>query len=159
MSDVTTMTHERYLFWRPLESRWRVHLVSRGCHYEKHFSVKEHGSRERARQAALHWRDQLYATLPHRRIKMKERRNRSGTIGVRLACKTNPSGQQYWSWVALWQQDGRTCSTKFSILKYGEIVARQLAIEAREAGIARAQSELKTTGRRKTKSLAKRRAF
>ena len=95
MADTATMTSEQYLYWRAKESRWRVHLISQGHHYENHFSVKEYGSRQKARQAALRWRDKQYASIPHRRIKSRERRNRSGIIGVKRACKTNPSGKQY----------------------------------------------------------------
>jgi len=47
MADTAIMTSEQYLYWRAKESRWRVHLVSRGHHFENHFSVNEYGSRQR----------------------------------------------------------------------------------------------------------------
>ena len=126
------MTRERNLYWRANGSRWRVQMRSQGHIYEYHFSVAEYGSKKKARTAAIAWRDALYASLPHRRIKLSEKRNRSGKIGVFLACKTNPSGKQYWSWEASWRQNGRTYTRKFSVHKYGDTLARSLASKLRD---------------------------
>jgi len=124
------------LQWRAKQSRWRVLIISRCRRYENHFSVKRYGSREKARHAALQWRDQVHNNLPRRRVALKHSRNRSGKVGVALQCKTNPSGEKYWSWVAHWRQDGYNCTRKFSVLKYGNAVAFGLAVKAREKGIA-----------------------
>jgi hypothetical protein len=130
------MTEGRCVYWRAKESRWRVHMRSHCSILENHFSVAEYGSKEKAHRAAIAWRDKVYASLPHRRIKLREKRNRSGKIGVFLACKTNPSGQQYWSWHASWRQNGQTHSRKFAVLKYGDTLARSLAVKLRDEQIA-----------------------
>jgi hypothetical protein len=129
------MTNGRNLYWRVNESRWRVQMRSRGDFYEEHFSVAEYGSKKKAHKAASAWRDALYVSISHRKIKLREKRNTSGTIGVALTCKTNPSGKQYWSWEAQWRTNGRTYTRKFSILKYGDILAKALAIKLRDKHI------------------------
>ena len=55
-------------------------------------------------------------------------RNRSGIVGV---------SKQGTQWVAHWREDGRTRYAGFSVNKYGEDEAKRLAIESRNANIAR----------------------
>lgn len=86
--------------------------------------------------AAISWRDEMRRKHGPRIVKTRNPRNKSGVIGARRVCKTNPSGKQYWSWVADWQiDDHTTVSRKFSVLKYGEEKARALAIAARNRGL------------------------
>jgi hypothetical protein len=86
--------------------------------------------------AATAWRDGLCRAIDTRIVKSKNRRNQSGTIGVSLGCKTNPSGGRYWYWIGFWQRDGHNVSRKVSVLKYGDARARSLAVAARKKGIA-----------------------
>jgi len=64
--------------------------------------------------------------------------NKSGVTGVHLI--NNGDGLYYW--VASWMQDGKHKGKLFSIKKYGDEVAFNLAVQTRE----RAMTELKLAG-------------
>jgi hypothetical protein len=64
-----------------------------------------------------------------------QKNNTSGIVGVKRQVQTNKHGT-YISWVAHYRdENGKPVTKTFSVKKYGEEGAKQLAIEAREAGL------------------------
>lgn len=110
-----------------------------GATFRKLFSDAIYGSPEAAFQAAQKWHDELLAAfpLPNRRefAQHARRKSGSGIVGVRRG-KDYTKGKTYDVWIASWSPKRGVYKTKkFSILKYGEERAKQLAIAAREAGL------------------------
>jgi hypothetical protein len=63
--------------------------------------------------------------------------NSSGTCGVSYRELENEHGTTYYYWVANWKENGKYKRRSFSILKYGDDLARTLAEKARAEAIAR----------------------
>lgn len=119
---------------------WLVTIQRRGVIYRKHFSDGVHGGKSKSFAAAKGYRDEVVASHPP--LSMQEyssivkRNNRSGVVGVCRYCASEtrelPEERQRWFWVASWPlADGRRKRVKFSIKKYGEEAAFQMALKAR----------------------------
>lgn len=64
-----------------------------------------------------------------------QKNNTSGIVGVKRQVQTNKHGT-YISWVATYKdENGKSVTKTFSVSKYGEEEAKQLAIEARAEGL------------------------
>jgi len=124
---------------------WRVSLIRRGKRLVKNFTDKRYGSREESLAQAKIYRDQL--VIEHPPISRKEfsnakrRNNISGVTGVYRYAKpyhlSDGTEKALWYWEATWpgSDQGKSMSRSFSIARYGEYKARQLAIDAREHGL------------------------
>ena len=118
---------------------WQVRLTRRGRRYSRFFSDRKHGGREVALQMAQNFRDELLARLPDRQkggaTGKMTRRNISGVVGVsRIVVRTPEAKYEFWQ--ATWSLDtGLRRRAKFSIRRYGEDRAFQLACAARRKGI------------------------
>ncbi|MEM8501203.1 MAG: AP2 domain-containing protein [Pseudomonadota bacterium] len=123
---------------------WRVSMCRRGKRYVKNFSDKKLGGKTVALEAAKQYRDQLLAQ--HAPITRKEfsgskrRNNKSGITGVYTYAKRyqrrDGSIRETWYWEAHWPTErGESAHESFSVREYGEEVARQMAIRARERGL------------------------
>ncbi|MCB1911754.1 MAG: AP2 domain-containing protein [Rhodocyclaceae bacterium] len=119
---------------------WLVTIQRRGVIYRKHFSDGIHGGKRNAFKAARSYRDEVVAKHPP--LSMQEyssivkRNNRSGVVGVCRYCASEtrdlPEEKQRWFWVASWPlPDGRRKRVKYSVGKYGEEGAFELALKAR----------------------------
>ena len=114
---------------------WQVRLTRRGRKYSRFFSDGKYGGREVALRTARDFRDELLARLPDREKSgaagKMTRRNISGVVGVsRIVVRT--AGAEYEFWQATWSPDpGLRRRVKFSIRRYGENRAFQLACAAR----------------------------
>jgi hypothetical protein len=103
------------------------------------FSDRSFGGKENALVVARMYRDarlkQLGPKVLMRRIGRKDPRNSSGIVGVsRTAVKAN--GKEYACWSAQWPLlGGKHRIRRFSVLKFGEERAKQLAIKARKEGL------------------------
>lgn len=69
-----------------------------------------------------------------------KKNNRSGVVGVCRYCASEtrdlPEEKQRWFWVASWPlPDGRRKRVKFSVKKYGEDGAFQMAMDARASAL------------------------
>ena len=69
-----------------------------------------------------------------------KKNNRSGVVGVCRYCASEtrdlPEEKQRWFWVASWPlPDGRRKRVKFSVKKYGEDGAFQMAMDARTSAL------------------------
>jgi hypothetical protein len=119
---------------------WLVTIQRRGVIYRKHFSDGVLGGKAKSFAAAKAYRDEVVAQHPP--LSMQEyssivkRNNRSGVVGVCRYCATEtrdlPEEKQRWFWVASWPlPDGRRKRVKFSIKKFGDQGAFDLALQAR----------------------------
>ncbi len=107
-----------------------VTVKRQGINVTKHFSVSVLGGEEEAFKAAQEWRDRVLALLPpmtYRQLKTLVRaNNNSGIPGV---WRTNHPTCPYW--MACIETGAQKRTRKFSVKKYGEENAKQMAIEAR----------------------------
>ncbi len=116
---------------------WQVRMQRRGVKYGKFFSDRSYGSREGSLRAAQQWRDALVAELASQtRVCTPSPRNRSGVVGVSKVSVIGANGNHYFFWQATWSPEpGRRRCVKFSIQRYGDDEAFQLAVQARERGV------------------------
>ena len=117
---------------------WQVRLRRRGKLFSKFFSDRKHGGVEDALVIAKSYRSELIKTLPDPVRAGAEgkltRRNVSGVVGVsRIVIKTG--ARRYEFWQATWSCDsGARKRMKFSVRRYGEERAFELACVARKNG-------------------------
>ena len=116
---------------------FQVRLQRRGIKYGKFFADRVHGRPERALQAARQWRDALLEEIADRaRVCERSQRNSSGVVGVSKITVVATNGNSYQFWQATWSPaPGQRRCVKFSIKRYGNHRAFQLAVEARTIGI------------------------
>lgn len=122
---------------------WRVTVQRRSRLYRRDFSDGTHGGSEQALAAAERYRDELLQAYPPLGMAdycaILKKNNRSGVSGLTRAdrvaiCKGRRQRKLYWE--AQWPIDnGRSRHKKFSILKYGEEGAYQMALDARETAL------------------------
>ncbi len=121
-------------------------MKRRGQDHLAHFHDRDHGGRKGAHHAAQAWYHQTLLLLPPPlNTSSRDVRCKTGEIGVSLAHLVRPSGSVYSFYRAVWPTTGRGKYKKraFSIKKYGEDVAFQLAVRAREDGIRRLAKTLR----------------
>lgn len=118
---------------------WQVRLQRRGIKYAKFFSDRTHQSPAHALQTARAWRDELLQQLASQdqtRICQRSPRNNSGVVGVSKVTVSGPNGVRYHFWQATWSpQPGKRQCVKFSIKRYGDSEAFELAVQARTEAI------------------------
>jgi hypothetical protein len=125
---------------------WRVSLRRNGRRFVRNFPDRKYGGGERALHAARTYRDQLLSENPPISRKdfcsIRRSNNKSGTTGVCSYSKRyerrDGSIKENWYWEASWPNEiGESTRKLFSVEKYGEEVARQMAVRARQEAIAR----------------------
>ena len=123
---------------------WRVSLSRQGRRLVKNFPDKKHGGKAKALKQAKVYRDELLLKNPPMSRKdfanKKRRNNKSGITGVYTYAKRfqlrDGSCNETWYWEANWPTErGESMHESFSVKQYGEEVARQMAIRARERGL------------------------
>jgi len=116
---------------------FQVRLQRRGVKYGKFFADRVHGHPQLALHAARQWRDALLESITHRaRVCERSPRNSSGVVGVSKITVIAANGNSYHFWQATWSPaPGQRRCVKFSIKRYGNHRAFQLAVEARTEGI------------------------
>ncbi len=126
----------------PGQGSWRVQVHCRGQAYAKRFPVLRHGSHELALVAARAWRDELLRSLlpysQQERVQWHRSNNTSGTPGVyRMKAsrlRSDGSVAEYIHWEARTPEGIKPSRKKaFSVRRYGEGRAYELAVSAREA--------------------------
>lgn len=139
MYGISRMDNEQYN-----THSWRVSLCRRGKRLVKNFPDKKCGGRYAALEQAIAFRDELL--LEHPPITRKEfsnasrRNNKTGITGVYKYAKSyrlkDGTKKESWYWEANWPdaQGGSVCKA-FPINRYGEALAKQMAIRARENGL------------------------
>lgn len=118
-------------------SGWLVRYQYMGAKQVRMFLDSDHDSKDGALIAAMKFLDESsYGNTPAERIFWKRKKlrktNKSGVAGVYF---DNRPGRP--RWLATWQEDGRNRLKAFSVSRYGEDGAKQMAIQARESNIAR----------------------
>ena len=123
---------------------WLVTVQRRGVIFRKHFSDGVYGGKQKSFIVARAYRDDVIAKNPP--FSMQEyssivkKNNRSGVVGVCRYCASEtrdlPEEKQRWFWVASWPlPDGRRKRVKFSVKKYGEEGAFNMALKARKDAV------------------------
>ncbi len=123
---------------------WRVSLCRRGKRLVKNFPDKKHGGKNKALALAKEYRDKLLVQFPP--LSRKEfsaaprRNNKTGITGVYTYAKRfelrDGTIKETWYWEANWPTErGQSAHESFSVNEYGDEVARQMAIRARERGM------------------------
>ena len=119
---------------------WHVSIRRAGVTYSKTFSDSKYGGTEASLSAARQYRDQILATVPPlaraASAQTVRRDNSSGVAGVVredriLNHKKGPYRVVGWK-AQIHLGPGKTKQKSFSIRKYGEEQAYQLAIQARQ---------------------------
>jgi hypothetical protein len=112
---------------------FKVHLQRRRQRFTRLFIDGTHGSREQAHEAARVYRDGLLQAHPGlRRNEYASILRKNNTSGVPGVCKVEKD--RYW--VAFWPASpGKPRTAKFSIAKYGEARAFELAVAARQRAL------------------------
>lgn len=118
---------------------WNVTIQRNKKRHIRTFAFDIYGGRKEALQLARAWRDEVVRThLPEpqaQRIRRLRKDNTSGVAGVRKTFK--PDGQP-WNWMAVTNaSEGGLQQQFFSIRRYGDELARAMAIAAREQQLAK----------------------
>ncbi|MDR1304929.1 MAG: hypothetical protein LBK76_06860 [Verrucomicrobiales bacterium] len=116
-----------------------VRLTRNGKRFAKFFSDRTHGGKENALVVAVEYYaglDQKYARMPRKAFaQIARRKNKTGILGVSKITK-DVKGRVYSFWQATWSPvPGEVAKKAFSIKKYGDEKAKQLAIKARKKGV------------------------
>lgn len=112
-----------------------VRITHRGKTTQKFFPDKSNGGKAKALKAAKAFRDKAFAKLPksrreaaaNRRKKIKQ----SGVTGVTHVVSKSVAGKTYEYWQAAWNERGKRKTAKFSVARYGESKALELAKKAK----------------------------
>jgi len=118
---------------------WFVRGYKNGKTYSKLFSDKRWGGKNKALEAARAYRDELLQDLDKipqkprgRRIVYRDSRNTTGVLGVCRTAKKSSKGTVNECFSVSWRPEpGVQKCTSFSIRKYGERKAFQLAVAHR----------------------------
>ncbi len=120
---------------------WRVSLSRRGKRHVKNFADKKCGGKGRALESAKQYRDFLlrkYPPMSRREFcSILRSNNQSGVTGVYNYAKSftlkNGEIKKSWYWEATWPiGNSEQAHVAFPVNTYGEQMARQLALRARE---------------------------
>lgn len=125
---------------------WRVAVMRNKRSLTKWFSDAMYGGKRKALQAAIAFREKFLTETDGYDHQIWIRTalrcdNKSGISGVRRYVKIeqyNDSIYHHIFWRAYWSdENGYKRSRQFSVLRYGELEAKKLAIEERERQLAR----------------------
>lgn len=119
---------------------WFVRGYKNGKTYSRLFSDQKCGGEREALEEARAFRDRLYEKLEEipkapraRRVVMRDARNSTGVLGVCRTSKKGPNGSANDCYSVSWRPSpGVQKCTSFSIRKYGEKKAFQLAVAHRK---------------------------
>jgi len=116
-----------------------VRITHRGSAHQKYFPDKASGGKTKALKAARAHRDKLLGKMPKYKQeaagKKKRRIKKSGVTGVTHVVSNSPKGKIYEYWQAAWvDKDGKRKTAKFSVGRYGDKKALDMAKKARKDG-------------------------
>jgi len=112
-----------------------VRITHKGKSNQKYFPDKASGGKKKALDAARSHRDKILSKMPKYKqasaAKKKRRIKQSGVTGVTHVVSTSTKGKAYQYWQAAWQDsDGKRRTAKFSIKRYGDKEALEVAKKA-----------------------------
>jgi len=112
-----------------------VRITHRGKTTQKFFPDKSSGGKAKALKAAKDFRDKAFSRLPkNRREAAANRRKKikqSGITGVTHVVSKSVAGKTYEYWQAAWSERGKRKTAKFSVARYGDNKALDLAKKAK----------------------------
>jgi hypothetical protein len=119
---------------------WFVRGYRNGRTFSRLFSDQKSGSKKEAHRLALEFREKLYEKIEEipkeprsRRVVLRDARNSTGVLGVCRTTKKSPNGTLNECFSVSWRPEpGKQKCTSFSIRKYGEKKAFQLAVAHRK---------------------------
>lgn len=123
---------------------WRVSLRRHGKMLVENFPDKKYGGRQKALRLARQYRDELLRKFPpisrKEVCRIRRSNNKSGIAGVCTYAKRyklkDGTVKETRYWEASWPgEEGKNVGVNFSVRKYGEELARSMAIRARQRGI------------------------
>lgn len=122
---------------------WHVAIRSRNNAVTRHFSDSVYGGKRKALNAAIAFRDEMLTKFRDTEysewLRRKRSNNTSGIAGVARYVNVSQSenhASEYPYWQAFWRDhEGKRHTRTFSVLRYGERKARQLAILARQTAL------------------------
>lgn len=112
---------------------WHFSMKKNNQQHLKRFSFKAYGGEKKALEAAIKYRDNFIA---ENNIDIELRFSKSGIVGVSRTedIRYNNGKKIVWTyWQAAWTVNGKQITQRFPINTYGENVAKELAIKARNA--------------------------
>ena len=124
---------------------WLVRIQRNSEAYSRFFADNRYGDHAAALAAARDYRDGLIEELPAPSSSIQAERvtirNSSGVVGVCRVVQENSNGARYEYWQATWSPaPGRRKTAKFSIRRYGDTGAFELARAAREEAMRKMES-------------------
>jgi hypothetical protein len=142
---------------------WYVRVTHKGKTTQRYFPDKSCGGKNKALKAAREFRDGLVKKLPKAKQEAVSRPLRkvkkSGVTGVTHVVSSTNGTNTYEYWQAAWE-DGlaRRKTAKFSISRYGDKKALELAIKARKAAKSGGAKPTKKKAAAKRKAVPKKSA-
>ena len=114
----------------------QVRITRNGKDYSKYFSFSKHNSISACIHTAVEYEKKLIEKLgpvSFERNKL-QKNNTSGHIGVSRTHQWARSGKMpdTYVWQATWRENGKAKTVRFSENKYGEEIAKELAILSRK---------------------------
>lgn len=125
MKNNKTEIPENY-YIKEYPHNWSVQISINKKATTKYFSFKKYGSKSKAFEEAVLYRDKL---VLDNKIDLKERFKKSKITGVNRTIDTRRNGVKVAYWQTMWNENGKQRTKRFSTKKYGENEAEQLAIE------------------------------
>ena len=109
-----------------------VRITHKGKTQQKYFPDKASGSKAKALKLAKEYRDKVVSKLPKAKREAASRKKRrkvkqSGVTGVTHVLSRSTGGKAYEYWQAAWEESGVRRTAKFSIAKYKESHALEMA--------------------------------
>ena len=115
-----------------------VRITHKGKSYQKYFPDKSSGGKGKALTAAKEYRDALLKKMPKYKqeaaAKKPRRIKKSGVVGVTHVVSLSTKGKSYEYWQAAWVVGKKRKTAKFSISKFGDKKALQMAKKALKKG-------------------------
>ena len=116
---------------------WNVRVTYEGKTTHKYFPDKSCGGKNKALKLAREFRDSVVKKLPKAKQEAASRAQRkvkkSGVTAVTHVVSIAVGGKSYEYWQAAWEdKDGGRRTAKFSISRYGNKEALELAVQARK---------------------------
>lgn len=116
-----------------------VRITHKGKSHQKYFPDKALGGKTKSLKAAREHRDKLLSKMPKYKqeaaSKKKRRIKKSNVTGVTHVVSKSLKGKVYEYWQAAWLDgNDKRKTAKFSISRYGNAKALEMAKKARKAG-------------------------
>tara|TARA_R110002096_G_C14509493_1_gene716005 strand:+ start:60 stop:1214 length:1155 start_codon:yes stop_codon:yes gene_type:complete len=108
---------------------WMVQISIDKKPKTKNFSFRKYGSKKEALKKAISYRDKL---VKDNNIDLKKRFKKSKIPGINRTIATRRNGVKVAYWQAIWTENGKQRTKRFSTKTYGENEAKELAIKHRE---------------------------